>query len=231
MRSENEQIQSLTEQACGQLRDDISCDIFPAGSRLNIESLKKRYVMGGTPIREALNQLVADQLVEALPLKGFRVAAMSIADAQDVMQTRELIELPLLTRARQRGDDYWESTLLGTVHRLKKGYFSESFLAEPDYAAGLRALSAFYAEVFGAGESPQLQRYSERLALHSRRYEYRLCCRQQDSALWLSYLDAVEQLLAALLAGDVRVAERVHQTQLHDLATRLQQGWEKDKVI
>ena len=147
MRSENEQDQSLTQQAHRRLREDISYGFFAPAARLNIESLKRRYEMGGTPIREALNQLVESQWVDVLPLKGFRVSAISIEDANDILATREWVEKNLLLQAREHGDDYWESMVLGGAHRLKKACFSDAFYSSVDYIAGLQAVALFDAGV------------------------------------------------------------------------------------
>ena len=91
--------ESLTLQALSRLKRDIVLGEFEFGERLNIETLKKRYEMGGTPVREALNQLVAWSLVEALPLRGFRVTSMTIEVVRSLFDSRLFVEERLLTSA------------------------------------------------------------------------------------------------------------------------------------
>ena len=111
---------SLTEQAVRLLRQDIVSVMFPPQQRLNIETLKRRYGMGGTPIREALNQLIGERWVEAQPLKGFRVAPLTLSGCDELMQMRQSLELSLVGAAIDYADDVWEAHCVGSYYRLLK---------------------------------------------------------------------------------------------------------------
>ena len=69
--------QTLNASALTLLRSDIiACRLMP-NERLRVETLRERYGMGTSPIREALMRLEAEGLVELEQNKGFRVSEVS----------------------------------------------------------------------------------------------------------------------------------------------------------
>ena len=112
--------ESLTEQAVRLLRDDIMSVEFDPGQRLNIEALKQRYAMGGTPIREALNQLIGGNWVTVEPLKGFRVARLNWYQFTELLQMRQALIASCVAHAIDHLDDDWEAACVGAFYRWKK---------------------------------------------------------------------------------------------------------------
>lgn len=82
---------SLTDMATNELRDRILDLTLSPSERLDEKMLLKRFAFGRTPIREALNRLIAEGLVEAKNNRGAYVAAMSLE------QTLELLEAYVLS--------------------------------------------------------------------------------------------------------------------------------------
>lgn len=63
------------------------------GSALSIDGLAKRFGVSSTPVREALARLESTGMVHREALRGYRVApAPSIADVQDLLVTRQVLE-------------------------------------------------------------------------------------------------------------------------------------------
>jgi DNA-binding GntR family transcriptional regulator len=65
---------SLREQIADRLRSDLLCGRVEEGARLNEADLAKRFGVSRTPIREALQQLATEGLLEGQRNVGFRVA-------------------------------------------------------------------------------------------------------------------------------------------------------------
>lgn len=172
--------ESLTLQALSQLKRDIVLGEFQFGERLNIEILKKRYQMGGTPVREALNQLVAWTLVEALPLRGFSVASMTAEVVRSLFDSRLFVEERLLTSALQTSDAEWEAGCIAALHRIRRFLQSEAHSLVSNVGKWFELQEAFLTRVFQPAASICLWSFEERLLVQSMQYENWLLSRAGD---------------------------------------------------
>jgi DNA-binding GntR family transcriptional regulator len=84
------------ERAAGALREVILAGELPAGARLGEVELAERLGVSRTPVREALNKLAAEGLVQIVPNRGARVATWSVEELEGVFELRALLE-PQLT--------------------------------------------------------------------------------------------------------------------------------------
>jgi GntR family transcriptional regulator, carbon starvation induced regulator len=100
-------------------RDIISGDLEP-DAKLAVESLRERYGVGSSTVREALSLLIPDGLVIARGQRGFTVSPISIDDLKDLGSTRILLETHALREAIANGDDDWEADIVAAFHRLGK---------------------------------------------------------------------------------------------------------------
>lgn len=87
---------------------------------MRVEHLKDTYGVGAGTLREALSLLIADALVVSHGQRGFRVAAASLTDLEDITRIRILLEGEALRQSIAHGDDAWEADLLAAFHRLSK---------------------------------------------------------------------------------------------------------------
>jgi DNA-binding GntR family transcriptional regulator len=87
-----------------QIRSDILAGQHQPGSVLSQSALALRYGVSRIPIRDALQSLAAEKLVEILPGKGAKVAALSAADLAEIYDLRVMLECDLLVRATGLAD-------------------------------------------------------------------------------------------------------------------------------
>jgi len=106
--------------ALSRIREQIVSGRLPPGERLIVANLAELIDAGQTPVREALMRLVSEGLVVQEEQKGFSVAPVSRVDLLDLTTARAAIESLLVQWSIERGDDLWESEVLGTLHRLRK---------------------------------------------------------------------------------------------------------------
>jgi DNA-binding GntR family transcriptional regulator len=132
-----------------QLRTDLLGGTLEPGSRLAIEALAERYETSATPLREALNRLVADGLVERREQRGFAVAAISEQDLVEITKTRCWLEAIALRESIAAHTPEWEEALVLAHHRLAKTprslaaeRFEDNPAWEPLHRAFHRALIA-----------------------------------------------------------------------------------------
>ncbi|MDF1654999.1 MAG: GntR family transcriptional regulator [Coxiellaceae bacterium] len=111
---------TLSEQAYCTIKGAILNNEFKPGEKLSICGLKKQYDIGTSPLREALNRLVAKGLLECEQMKGFRVPALSMDDLNDIYHARVLIVLDTLKLVIQNITDEEEAELVAAVHQLTK---------------------------------------------------------------------------------------------------------------
>jgi DNA-binding GntR family transcriptional regulator len=117
---DSERTQSLTIQAHTRMRSQIISGELPPNRKLKVEVLRDLLGVGATPIREALSLLTAEGLVERLDKRGFRVAAVSLAEYDDLHRTRCWMEEHALRESIALGDTAWEEAIVLVQHRLKR---------------------------------------------------------------------------------------------------------------
>ena len=111
---------SLIDQTQQRIRRDIVRGVLPAGGRLKIEELARRYGVGLSPIREALSLLCATRLVAKEDRRGFRVTPVSLANYMDVRAVMNRLWPMALHMALTNGDEAWEKRLVLALYRTLK---------------------------------------------------------------------------------------------------------------
>ena len=111
---------SLTKRVHKELRMDILVGKIPSGTRLVESAIAEELGVSRTPVREALRQLVQEDLLYAIPRAGYVVQELSEHDIQDLFETRTSIE-QVAGRAAVKNISDEELTLLeNTLHETKK---------------------------------------------------------------------------------------------------------------
>jgi DNA-binding GntR family transcriptional regulator len=103
-----------------QLREDILQGRLEPGSKLRLQYLSKHYQVGNSPLREALNRLSSNGLVTREENKGFRVSSASVAELEELIRTRCMLEETALRESVEFGDSKWEETVVLAFHRLNR---------------------------------------------------------------------------------------------------------------
>ena len=99
---------SLSQQAYDALRRDLIGGELEPGTKLMIADLQSRYTLGAMPLREALNRLSAEGMVDKSDQRGFFVPALNHGDYLDIQNARIAVEaaalrLPTCGRHARRG--------------------------------------------------------------------------------------------------------------------------------
>lgn len=86
------------------LKKRIIHNTLKPGEPLNESSLSKELKTSKTPIREALQQLQKEGLVENIPGKGSFVSRISFQDIREIHEIREILECEAIKRAIMKVD-------------------------------------------------------------------------------------------------------------------------------
>jgi DNA-binding GntR family transcriptional regulator len=81
------------------LRDRILSGELPPGTFLRVDRLGEEFGVSQTPVREALQSLRADDMVRALPRRGYVVAPMARGDVGDLFAAQAHLTGELAARA------------------------------------------------------------------------------------------------------------------------------------
>ena len=111
---------TLASAAYGRLRQEIIRGTYKAGERLHIGRLCTALDVGLSPVREALNRLSTEGLVQQFDQRGFRVAPLDIEDLADLTQARCWINETAIPAALAAGDQAWEESVVVALYRLKR---------------------------------------------------------------------------------------------------------------
>lgn len=103
-----------------ELRHDIITGQLLPGGKLKVRQLAERFGVGLSPIRESLNRLSREWLVQHNELRGFSVMSVSERDLDELMRARCWLNERALRESIAHGDSAWEESVLLAYHRLSR---------------------------------------------------------------------------------------------------------------
>lgn len=202
---------NATETVVAQLRSDILLGDIAPGSRLSQQSIAARFGVSRIPVRDALQVLAGEGLVEPAPNATARVRGLSVAELDELYELREAIE-PLATAIAvpnvSRADILMMRTQLDVMDE------------RADTRSWLAANADFHAAVYTRASRPRMVELVEQLRGLTDRYVY----------LHLEVIGQTEHLdsehraiLAAVENGDGALTARLtreHLATSHDYILR-----------
>lgn len=158
---------TLVERAYLSLRRDVVCGKLAPGERLRVEHLKDQYQVGASTLREALSMLLSDALVTIEGQRGFRVASISLADLEDITETRVKLETDALRQSIRHGDAHWEATLVASYKLLTQAELNPD---EPQPELWEQRNKAFHDALIAGFSSTWTKYFLAILYRHAERY-------------------------------------------------------------
>ncbi len=219
---------TLVERAYLSLRQDVVCGKLAPGERLRVEHLKDQYEVGAGTLREALSLLVSDALVTSEGQRGFRVAPISMADLEDVTNTRVMLETEALRQSIRHGDAQWEAAL---VHSYELLATTERDLAETGSVRWERRNKAFHEALIAGFNSTWSKYLLSILYRHAERYRninFRLTAahasgrdvHKEHEAIFRAAVDRQEARAALALEAHIRLTHDVVRLQASQAALK-----------
>ncbi|HLH25177.1 MAG TPA: GntR family transcriptional regulator [Chloroflexota bacterium] len=203
---------SLARRAYEALKQDIlTCTLAP-GAQIFEAELAARYGTSKTPVREALNLLRQEGLVQVLPRRGYLVAPVTLRDVQEVFQLRLLLE----TAAAELAAEHITEDGLCQLKALVGVRYT--YRDRASYARFLRANREFHVAVAEASGNRRLAAFVAKLLEDMERILH-LGLDLRDSAEEMAAEH--QELVDALLKGDAELARRVVTEQLQNSRKRV----------
>lgn len=195
---------SRVENAYREVRQRILDNLWPPGHQVLEQSLAEELGMSRTPLREALVRLQQEGLVEVIPRHGMRVLPISPTDMRDIYQILTSLEslASELAAARQLSNEELAPLEAASAEM-------ELALARDDLDAWARADEGFHRHLVALSGNRMLaeliNNYWDR-AHRARMVTLHLRPKPVNSTR--EHLE----LVAAIRAGDVSLARKIHET-------------------
>ncbi len=197
----------------GVLRDEILTLKLVPGASLDETSLSKRFAVSRSPIREALNRLLAERLVETLPNRSTIVAQIDLRNFAAFIQALD-VQQRLATRlaAENRTE-----TDLAKLRNLASAFDETIDKAVP--LDIMQANFAFHIAVSEAGKNPYVTRHYRELLSEARRLLHMHVQVLDTVARKEVMQDQHQDFIDAIAAQDIAQADAIahaHTMQFHD---------------
>jgi len=102
------------------LRHRIVCGELRPDEKLNVARLADGFGVTLSPVREALNRLISEGLVQLRDMRGFSVSPVSIEELDEITRTRIWLTEVALRQSIAHGDEIWLESLVLSHYRLQR---------------------------------------------------------------------------------------------------------------
>jgi GntR family transcriptional regulator, rspAB operon transcriptional repressor len=170
----------------------IFSDVEP-GSVVDEKTLARELGLGLGPVRDALQRLSLEGMVERHPRIGTRIPDLTVRDLQDVFEARVMVEGQSAAIAAQRASASDIAEMRGALANVFE------VVAQRDYRSLLRQDRRFHGALAAATGNRMLERLSRQLLNISSRFWFsglprmELDALQADMKAHLAVIDAVER--------------------------------------
>jgi DNA-binding GntR family transcriptional regulator len=204
------------------LRDEILDLTLPPGSAIDEIQLADRLSMSRTPIREALVRLASDGLVTTLPNRSTVVSNIDFLNLHTFFDA-----LTLMYRVTTRLAA--EHRLPADLERIRELQAEFALAVEAQDALSMIATNRdFHAAIADAGRNPYYTGLFCRLLDEGRRI-LRIYYSSFNDRLPHRYVVEHEDMIAAIEARDVELADRLATAHADQIVTQIQQMVARDR--
>lgn len=198
--------ENLTQQAYRSIRDEIIAGKINGQQHFTEAYFANRYGISKSPIREALNRLESEGLIQIIPRRGAFVREFSIHDVEEIYELREVLEALALRNAE------FDPKTLARLREI--AHSAQSCFEKNDKPNYIRKDAAFHTTLAKASTNSRLRRILESMhnqLLILRRQTFELTG-QSSIKQHLSILDALDKgkrdVAARLMAEHIRLVRK-----------------------
>jgi DNA-binding GntR family transcriptional regulator len=143
---------TLKDKIYTELRQSIIMGHRPAGQKIDIKQISRRYNSSVTPVREALQMLNQEGLVTIKAHSGYLVAQFTLKQLRDLLGLREILETACIELAAERITD----DELDALKNVYIGYTGDDDESYARYTAENRQFHYLIAQATGNQELADL---------------------------------------------------------------------------
>jgi DNA-binding GntR family transcriptional regulator len=184
------------------LKKKIIANILSPGESLNEIVLAKELKTSKTPVREAIQQLEKEGLIENIPGKGSFVSRFSFQDIRELFEIREILEVGAIRKAVARGDLNFEE-----AQRIRSKFASSESNENKTARNYFNAGDQIHTFIIESLRNNQLSEYWGRLQEHIIRMRLHFFNQVDQARSGDSFKEHLE-IIDAMIAQDPVKAEK-----------------------
>ena len=196
-----------------QLREAIISGDFSQGDQVGEAHLAEQLGVSRGPLREAMQRLVQEGLLESVPHRGLFVVTLSEDDIRDIYVSRLAIETAAALEIMKHPD------VEASTRRLDRSLQRLAHAAERGTPRAIsEADAAFHELLVEESGSPRLQRMASTLLVETR------MCLKALADIYVAPRDLAQEhavIVDAIRAGDRSATIEVMRVHMHDSVSRL----------
>ncbi|MGW0711028.1 GntR family transcriptional regulator [Streptomyces sp. NPDC002643] len=185
---------TLRQQLADALRDEVLAGRLKPGQEFTVKEIAEQYGVSATPVREALVDLSAQGLLDAVQHRGFEVHEYSAADYRSMVEARILVTDGMFRRIGGRRVDPRTAASLAGVRRRGEEARRAATAGDLDIVVGYDL--RFWRELTSLFGNPYLTDFLHRLRVRSWVCAVQHLRRAGDlrGRLWARHTDLVDAL-------------------------------------
>lgn len=176
------------------LRRSIIMGSRESGERLNVEAIAEEYNTSVTPVRDALQMLSHEGLVDIKPRSGYFVKSITLKQLRDLLDVRRILELTAIEKAALRATE----EQIEELSHIHAGYTGDDDESYDRYTDENRRFHYLLARASGNNELAELVG-----SLHDRLARF-MVMRRAGKTMELTH----EKIIEALRAQDIEAARQ-----------------------
>ncbi|UUU23919.1 GntR family transcriptional regulator [Streptomyces sp. DSM 40750] len=196
---------TLRQQLADALRDEVLAGRLKPGQEFTVKEIAEQYGVSATPVREALVDLSAQGLLDAVQHRGFEVHEYSEGDYRHMVEARSLVTDGMFRRLGDRRVDPRTAAALAGVRRRGEEARRAAIAGDLNILIGYDL--RFWRELSALFGNPYLTDFLHRLRVQSWACAVQHLRRVDDlrGRLWADHTELVD----ALTRRDARTAQEI----------------------
>lgn len=185
---------TLRQQLADALRDEVLAGRLKPGQEFTVKEIAEQYGVSATPVREALVDLSAQGLLDAVQHRGFEVHEYSEGDYRHMVEARILVADGMFRRLGDRRVDPRTAAALAGVRRRGEEARRAALAGDLDILIGYDL--RFWRELSALFGNPYLTDFLHRLRVQSWACAVQHLRRAHDlkGRLWADHTELVDAL-------------------------------------
>lgn len=218
MEARHYQQHTLVEVAYTSLKHDITTGLLKPGHKVNIRELNERYGISETPIKQALNRLISEGLIESTPRKGVSVREINWDDIEELLDIRLMMETYYVGAAIQalRADPQRREKMLRNVTEHLR--LVEHGMGVEDHFKAYSLDLEFHQMYMSYSGNKRVMLVYNHLGTHD--YAYYIYGKQSKEATILGVLEH-QEIYCALLDADEQRLQRSIENHIANAKTKI----------